>query len=118
MKNKLLAGPYLVWMVIFTLVPLGIVVYYAFTDSVTGAFTLENLSRMKCLRLNQAVYGWPADVQNLHDIFHRIAAGLRSRAYYRTAVFLHGVRSLILLCHNCLLYGVCTASAGQQPYLS
>ncbi len=46
MKNKLLAGPYLVWMVIFTLVPLGIVVYYAFTDSVTGAFTLENLSRM------------------------------------------------------------------------
>ena len=46
MKNKLLAGPYLVWMVIFTLVPLGIVVYYAFTDSATGAFTLENLSRM------------------------------------------------------------------------
>lgn len=44
MKRKLLAAPYLVWMVIFTLVPLGIVVYYAFTDSATGAFTLENLS--------------------------------------------------------------------------
>lgn len=46
MKNKLLAAPYLVWMVIFTLVPLGIVVYYAFTDSVTGAFTLANLANI------------------------------------------------------------------------
>ena len=44
MKNKLLAAPYLVWMAIFTLIPLGIVVYYALTDSVTGGFTLENLS--------------------------------------------------------------------------
>lgn len=31
-------------MLIFTLVPLGIVVYFAFTDSQTGAFTLDNLS--------------------------------------------------------------------------
>lgn len=46
MKNKFLAGPYLLWMLIFTLVPLAIVVYYAFTDSVTGAFTLANLGRM------------------------------------------------------------------------
>ena len=47
MKNKLLAAPYLVWMVIFTLIPLGIVVYYALTDSVTGSFTLENLSGLE-----------------------------------------------------------------------
>ncbi len=46
MRNKLLAAPYLVWMVLFTLVPLGIVVYFAFTDSATGAFTLANLSHM------------------------------------------------------------------------
>ena len=46
MKNKLLAGPYLVWMVIFTLVPLGIVIYYAFTSSTTGEFTLDNLAHM------------------------------------------------------------------------
>ena len=46
MKNKLLAGPYLVWMVIFTLVPLGIGIYYAFTSSVTGEFTLDNLAHM------------------------------------------------------------------------
>ena len=46
MKSKLLAGPYLLWMLIFTLVPLGIVVYYAFTDSITGGFTLENIAKM------------------------------------------------------------------------
>ena len=36
MKNKLLAAPYIVWMVLFTLIPLGIVFYYALTDSMTG----------------------------------------------------------------------------------
>lgn len=46
MKNRLLAGPYLLWMVVFTLIPLGIVFYYAFTDSITGGFTLENLTRI------------------------------------------------------------------------
>ncbi|MDD6023273.1 MAG: ABC transporter permease [Oscillospiraceae bacterium] len=46
MKNKLLAGPYLLWMVVFTLIPLGIMVYYAFTDSISGGFTLENLARI------------------------------------------------------------------------
>ena len=46
MKNKSLAAPYLVWMVIFTVVPLGIVVWYAFTDSITGGFTFGNITRM------------------------------------------------------------------------
>ena len=34
-KNKsiLLSAPYLVWMVVFTLIPLGVVVYYALTDN-------------------------------------------------------------------------------------
>jgi spermidine/putrescine transport system permease protein len=45
-KTKLLAAPYLLWMVLFTLIPLGIVVYYALTDSVTGSFTLRNLTSM------------------------------------------------------------------------
>lgn len=46
MKNRFLAGPYLLWMLVFTLIPLGIVVYFAFTDSVTGAFTLDNLVKI------------------------------------------------------------------------
>ena len=39
--DKKLAYPYFVWMVLFTVVPLIIVVYYAFTDA-NGAFTLDN----------------------------------------------------------------------------
>ena len=43
-NNKLLACPYIVWMILFTIIPLGIVVYYALTDSMTGQFTLANLA--------------------------------------------------------------------------
>lgn len=43
MKRKFLAAPYVVWMLLFTLIPLFIVIYFAFTDSITGAFTLNNL---------------------------------------------------------------------------
>jgi spermidine/putrescine transport system permease protein len=46
MKNKSLAAPYLVWMAIFTVVPLAIVVYYTFTDSITGAFTWKNIATL------------------------------------------------------------------------
>ena len=46
MKRQFLSGPYLVWMFLFTLIPLAIVVYYAFTDSVTGEFTIRNLASM------------------------------------------------------------------------
>ena len=46
MKRQFLSGPYLVWMLLFTLIPLAIVVYYAFTDSVTGEFTFRNLASM------------------------------------------------------------------------
>ena len=43
-NNKLLACPYIVWMILFTIIPLGIVFYYALTDSVTDQFTIANLS--------------------------------------------------------------------------
>ena len=46
MKSRFLSGPYVLWMVLFTIIPLGVVVYYAFTDSVTGQFTFANLSSM------------------------------------------------------------------------
>ena len=41
--DKKLAYPYFVWMTLFTVVPLIIVVYYAFTDA-NGAFTLDNIT--------------------------------------------------------------------------
>ena len=43
-KSLLLSGPYIAWMVLFTLIPLGVVLYYAMTDVETGKFTLGNLN--------------------------------------------------------------------------
>ncbi len=43
MKSRWLSGPYIVWMLLFTLIPLCVVVFFAFTDQ-EGAFTLRNLS--------------------------------------------------------------------------
>lgn len=42
LKKKSLAAPYLVWMVAFTIFPLAIVIYFAFTNK-EGQFTLENI---------------------------------------------------------------------------
>ena len=46
MKSKLLSAPYIVWMILFTLIPLCIVFYYALSDSITGEFTFANLTSM------------------------------------------------------------------------
>ena len=47
MKKKtnslLLSTPYILWMLVFTLIPLGVVGYYALTDPDTGVFTWSNL---------------------------------------------------------------------------
>lgn len=47
MKHKLgrqlFAGPYLLWIIGFLLLPLAMIIYYAFT-TVDGAFTLENIA--------------------------------------------------------------------------
>ena len=43
MKSKFLAGPYIAWMVIFTVVPLGMVVYFALSGT-DGGFSLENFT--------------------------------------------------------------------------
>ncbi len=46
MRNKLISAPYLVWVAIFVVVPLGVVFYFALTDVNTGAFTLANLANV------------------------------------------------------------------------
>ena len=38
----LLSTPYILWMVVFTLIPLGVVCFYALTDA-AGQFTLDNI---------------------------------------------------------------------------
>lgn len=43
LKSTFLAGPYVVWMIAFIVIPLVFVFYYGFTDS-NGSFTLSNIS--------------------------------------------------------------------------
>ena len=45
LSNYLLSTPFLVWIAAFILIPLGMVLYYGFTDK-TGAFTMENVAAM------------------------------------------------------------------------
>lgn len=41
-KNRILAGPYILWMIGFTVIPLFMVFYYGLTDR-SGAFTMANI---------------------------------------------------------------------------
>ncbi len=43
MKTRLPSLPYMIWMIIFTVVPLGLVTYFALTTA-TGEFTIGNIS--------------------------------------------------------------------------
>ena len=45
LSKKLLDKPYLLWAALFIVVPLIMVVYYAFTDK-SGAFSLNNMSQI------------------------------------------------------------------------
>ena len=50
-KNKsslgvMLSLPYMIWMAVFTLIPLGVVCYYALTDPDTGAFSWVNVTML------------------------------------------------------------------------
>ena len=42
-KSLLLSAPYILWMLVFTLIPLGVMGYYALTDPDTGAFSFGNI---------------------------------------------------------------------------
>ena len=48
-KNKkaiFLSTPYILWMIAFTLIPLGVVVYYSLTDPATGEFSFVNIKEL------------------------------------------------------------------------
>ncbi len=46
-RAKLLAAPYILWMALFTIIPLAVVFYFAFTDNATGQFTFSNITGLK-----------------------------------------------------------------------
>ena len=55
LTGKLFSSPYIVWAVIFILVPLGMVFYYGLTDK-TGAFTIENVTAIMTAELAKALW--------------------------------------------------------------
>lgn len=45
MKSKAVSLPYIIWMIAFTIIPLGMIVFFAFTTD-NGNFTLDNISQI------------------------------------------------------------------------
>ena len=43
LKSKISALPYIAWILVFTIIPFILVIYYAFTSHKTGGFSLENI---------------------------------------------------------------------------
>ena len=43
--SRIIGAPYIVWAILFIIVPIGMVAYYAFTDA-TGAFTFDNITEI------------------------------------------------------------------------
>lgn len=43
LTSRIMSGPYIIWMILFTVIPLGLIVYNGFTNS-AGNFTLDNVA--------------------------------------------------------------------------
>ena len=54
-QKYLITGPYLFWMVAFTIIPLCMIFYYGLTDK-TGAFTLDNVLAITSLEHAKALW--------------------------------------------------------------
>lgn len=71
MRSRKMLYPYLVWMGLFVIVPLCLVVFYAFTDSVTGEFTFSNFDRFV-----------------IDDVFLRVCLDSLKTAFFSTLICL------------------------------
>ena len=75
MRTKSLAAPYTVWMVIFTVVPLAMVAYFAFTTS-SGEFTWPHGASFG-IPAGAAALGMVRPGRLRHLPHHRLPRGLR-----------------------------------------
>ena len=83
--KKLLSGPYLFWMVGFTLIPLALIFWYGITDK-SGAFTLQ-----KDVYKRQELYpGAGAHEAGASDLRHRAAQALRRKNSAKGKGLTHG----------------------------
>ena len=94
-NSVLLSTPYILWMVAFTLIPLGVVAYYALTDPATGAFTLGNL---KDLNMYWGVL-WQSILYSLVSAFICLLLGYPVAYYiaHRTPVMQKILYMLVML---------------------
>lgn len=59
-KSLFLSVPYILWMLLFTLIPLGVVAFYALTDPDTGHFSLTNLQQLSLFLPTLGMSAWYA----------------------------------------------------------
>ena len=90
----LLSTPYILWMVVFTLIPLGVVCFYALTDA-AGNFTLANLMGLGAY----LPVLWQSIVYSLAAAFICLLLGYPVAYYisYRSAVVQKFLYMLIML---------------------
>ena len=90
----LLSTPYIMWMVVFTLIPLGVVCFYALTDA-AGNFTLANLMGLGAY----LPVLWQSIVYSLAAAFICLLLGYPVAYYisYRSAVVQKLMHMLIML---------------------
>ena len=90
----LLSTPYIMWMVVFTLIPLGVVCFYALTDA-AGNFTLANLMGLGAY----LPVLWQSIVYSLAAAFICLLLGYPVAYYisYRSAVVQKFLYMLIML---------------------
>ena len=89
--SQLLAAPHIVWSVLFTVVPLFIMLYFAFTNA-DGAFTLENI---KQIGLYKKAFG----ISILYAVIATLITLLIAypMAYFMTKVNISSQRMLMMI---------------------
>ena len=95
-KRSLFASPYTLWMIIFTVVPVVLIGYYAFTDA-SGAFTLDNFRNF-----------WDSNYESnkvILDVMGDAGAAYITRAIVNVDTLVYSLWMAFLCTVICLLLG-------------
>ena len=76
MLKKIVSAPYYLWAAIFVVVPLAVVIYYAFTNS-SGDFTLDYIKTLGNYRYFPAIYLVRLPCHR-HFARYRLSAGIHN----------------------------------------
>ena len=94
-KRSFFASPYTLWMILFTIVPVILITYYALTDS-TGAFTLDNFKNF-----------WDSNysVNKLYADMGPEYAVLITRGTVNIGILVYSLWMALICTAICLLFG-------------